>query len=79
MAAMRTIRERLVEAVADSIGYQVMYCDDDDVVHALEEAARTNPATWSWWQKRIRSASHIEQDVKAVRQIASEGRSSQHG
>lgn len=75
---MVTIRERLVEDVANTLGGQVIYSDDDDIVHAIEQAARRHPAVWRWWQTRIRSRLHVEQDVKAVRQIASEGGSRAH-
>lgn len=79
MRRMRTIRERLLEGVADNMGYQLTYCDDDDVVHAIELAAEAHPMVERWWNDRITDKSAVEQDVKAVRLMAAEGRTGQHG
>lgn len=76
---MRTIRERLIEGVADSLGHQLTYCADDDIVHALELSAEEHPAIHSWWKQRIMNQRAVQADVKAVRLVAAEGRSSQHG
>lgn len=73
MRPMRTIRERLLESVANNLGHQVVYCDDDDVVHALELAAEEHPSLNAWWNDRIKDQRAIEKDIRDVRLLATEG------
>jgi hypothetical protein len=75
---MRTIRDRLLEGVANGLGHQVVYCDDDDLVHALNAAAASHPAISAWWSSRKEDAAAIAHDLQALRLMASEGGSRAH-
>jgi hypothetical protein len=79
MQPMRTIRERLIEGVANTLGGGIVYCDDDDIVHAIQTAAETNPAVLAWWQREQANPAAVTQLTKAIRTMATEGGSREHG